>query len=88
LPNLFIQHKGKSVGGVPTPPTDYNKLRFIQGSKLETQRSKSDGVLTGASASLPEMRRYSEKIIYAYGKSPSTEPLKMFLEPPRVIYLF
>jgi hypothetical protein len=64
LPNLFIQH---TVGGA----TDYNKLRFIQGSKLETQRSKSDGVLIGASASLPEMRRYSEKMIYAYGKSPN-----------------
>ncbi|KAJ6531149.1 hypothetical protein B0H19DRAFT_1242296 [Mycena capillaripes] len=43
----------------------------VIGSKPDNLRSKSDGVLTGVPASLPEMQIYSEKNIYAYGKSPS-----------------
>jgi hypothetical protein len=42
------------------PPTDLKKLRF--GRKAESPTFKADAVLTGASASLPGMQIYPEKV--------------------------
>ncbi|KAJ7192383.1 hypothetical protein B0H12DRAFT_1082703 [Mycena haematopus] len=65
----------KNLNGGSGPPVQIIiYLSFIVGSKLEIPRSKADGVLTAASASLPEIRKYSENKIYAYGKSPSHRP--------------
>ncbi|KAJ6582122.1 hypothetical protein B0H19DRAFT_1061576 [Mycena capillaripes] len=57
-----------NLNGGSGPPVQINtNLRFERGSKEEKLRSESDGVLTGASASLPEMQKYYEKTIYRYG---------------------
>ncbi|KAJ7265969.1 hypothetical protein B0H12DRAFT_1260355 [Mycena haematopus] len=58
-------------------PMDASGKNYKTYCRTERSRVKNenynttDGVLTVASASLPEIRKYSENKIYAYGKSPT-----------------